>query len=325
MTTNSEVEEILKGMVIQPITKKYFNPLFELVAEAYKKEIEITGGSVLRFYRIAKLFRLVQMFHPVFDIFHKDYETVLVAVSGDKLIGYSHIFPLGKRIWHIVTTAVDEKYRGRGIFKKLLKADLRYISKRNGERAFTYIPLYLEKACKELKFDILAKETQFLVELDRIPTVGFSEGVSIREATSADIERIYQIYKAVSPKKARAFKIGPEDFRDSFLNRIRTEISWSYSKKWVIEMEGEIVGYVHFIYSPIQQTGEIPSFYVLPSSKSSKLTSLLLSEVLKFLTNRNIRKVTVFIDDGWKETMEIFERFGFKPITPNYVLVNELV
>jgi len=325
MTTNSEVEELLKKMVIRPITRKYFDRLFELVAEAYKKEIKITGGSVLRFSRIAKLYRLVQMFYPMFDILHKDYETILVAVSEDKLIGYSHIFPLGKRIWHIVTTAVDEKYRGRGIFKKLLKADLRYISKRNGERAFTYIPLYLEKACKELKFDILAKETQLLVELGRIPIVDFYEGVSIREATSTDIERIYQIYTALSPKKARAFKIGPEDFRDSFVSRIRTIITWAFSKKWVIEMEGKIVGYVHVTYSPIQQTGEIQSFYVLPSSKSSKLTSLLLSETLRFLEERNIRKVTVFIDDEWKETMEIFARFGFKPITPNYVVVNELV
>lgn len=325
MTANPEIEELLKKMVILPITKKYFEPLFELVADAYKKEIEITGGSVQRFSRIAKLYRFVQLSYPVFDLLHKDYETILVAVSEDKLIGYSHILPIGKRIWHIQTTAVDKMYQGRGIFRKLIKADLRYISKKNGERAYTYIPLYLEKACKELKFYILAKETQFLVELGQIPKMDLHEDVSIRDVTSADIEQIYQICTALSPKKTWAFKIEPEDFRDSFVNRIRTKITWSYSKKWVIEMKGKIVGYTHVTYSPIQQIGEIQSFYVLPSNKSSKLISLLLSEALRFLEKRNIRKVTVFIDDGWKETIEIFASFGFKPITPNYILVNELV
>jgi len=315
-------------MVIRPIRSKDFGQVLELFSEAFKNKAKITGVDVQRFSRVAKIYRLVEIFLPIFDLFHKDFETILVAVSGNRLIGEIHVVPHGKNVWSLDSSAVDMNFRRRGVYDRLLNESLRYIFKRHGEQVVTSLwttNVAPVKMTNRLKFKVF--ETQILLRFEQgeILTVEFDKDASIRGVKSADLEEIFQICRALSPEKMRAYRMAPRDFRDSFLSRVMSKITWSYSKKWVMEVKGRIVGYTHVTFIPPEETGKIESFYVLPSNKSSKLTSLLLSEVLKFLAKRNIGRIITCVNEEQKEAIEIFESFGFKPIASVYEMVRELV
>ncbi len=328
MLTNSEVEQLHKKMVIRRIRSKDFGQVLELFSEAFKDKAKITGVDVQRFSRVAKLYRLVEIFLPVFDLFHKDFETILVAVSRGRLIGEIHVVPHGKNVWSLDSSAVDMNFRRRGVFDKLLNESLRYIFKKHGEQVVTSLwttNVAPAKMTNRLKFKVF--ETQILLRFEQgeIPTVEFDKDVSIRGVKSADLEEIFRICRALSPERMQAYRIAPRDFRDCFLSRVMSKIIWSYSKKWVMEVKGKIVGYAHVTFIPPEETGKIESFYVLPSNRSSKLTSFLLSEVLKFLTKRNIRRLVTCVNEEWRETIEVFKSFGFKPIASVYEMMKELV
>lgn len=328
MMTNSEVERLLQKMVIRRIRSKDFSQVLELFSEAFNNKTRITGVDVQRFSRVARLYRLVEIFLPVFDLFHKDFETILVAVSGNRLIGEIHVVPHGKNVWSLDSSAVDVSFRRRGVYDKLLNESLRYIFKKHGEQVVTSLwttNVAPVKMTNRLKFRVF--ETQILLrfEQDEIPTVEFDKDVSIGDPKSADLEEIYRICRALSPKKMQAYKMVPRDFRDSFMSRVISKITWSYSKKWVMKAKGKIVGYAHVTFIPPEETGKIESFYVLPSNRSSKLTSFLLSEVLRFLTKRNIRRLITCVNEEWQETIDVLKHFGFKPIASVYEMVKELV
>lgn len=328
MLTNSKVGELVKQMVIRPIRKKDFDQLFRLASNSFRREMEITGLDLQRLSRVAKLYRMVEMLLPVFDVFHRDFETILVAVSGNMLIGEIHVVPHGKKIWSLDSSAVDVMFRRRGVYKKLLKESLEYISERNGERVVTSLwadnvaPVIMTK---RLGFEIFEREILLQFEAGGIPDVEFDEGVSIREISSADVERVFEICEVLNPKKVQVYKMTPEDFLGSYFTRIMDKVTWSCSKKWVLEVHGEIVGYAHVTYVPSQQAGRIESFCVLPSDKSSKLTSVFLSKILEFFATKNVKKVTASINEEWKETIEMFKRFGFKPIASVYEMMKEPV
>jgi ribosomal protein S18 acetylase RimI-like enzyme/L-amino acid N-acyltransferase YncA len=328
MLTNSKVQETLRRMSIRRLRKRDLSHLFELNAKAFKEDAVTTGLSVDRLSRAVKLYGLLEKLLPLFDVFHKDFETILVAVSDNKLIGEIHLSPHGNKIWNLYSSAVDTMFRGHGVFRKLMKEALEYISKRHGERVFGSVrtdKIPVMKTFRKLEFEVF--ETQVLLRLVRseIPLVKFGAGELIREFKPTDIAQIYQICRALSPRKMQLYKMAPADFLDSLVSRIMNRVAWSYSKKWVMAIEGKIVGYTHCIYTPPQEAGKIESFYVLRSNKSSELKGVLLSEVLRFLAARNIRKVTTSLNEEWRETIEIFERFGFRPFASVNEMVKELV
>jgi len=238
------------------------------------------------------------------------------------------VVPHGKEIWSLDSSAVDVMFRRRGIYKRLLKESLRYVSERNGERVVTSLwadnvaPVIMTE---RLGFEIFEKEVLLQFEARGVPDVEFDQGVSMREVSSADVDRIFEICRVLSPKKMQVYKITPEDFLDSLFTRVMSRITWSCSKKWVLEVHGEIVGYAHVTYVPPQQAGGIESFCVLPSDESSKLTSVLLNRIIEFLAARNIKKVTASLNEEWKETAHIFEGFGFKSIASVYEMIKEPV
>ena len=329
LSKTSEIEETLEKMVIRPIKKKDFNQLFELVSKSFRKEIQITGLDLQRLSRIAKLYSLIKvLFLPVFDIFHRDFETILVAVSGNRLIGEIHVVSHGNRIWSIGSYAVDVAFRRRGVSKKLINESLKHVSKRNGEKVIASLwadNVASLKTMKRLRFEIFEKQILLQFEVDRVPLVEFDEGGSMRDVCSADMEQIYQICSFLTPKKMQVYKITPEDFLGSVFSYIMNKFTWSCSKKWVLEMRGEIVGYAYVTYVPPQQAAKIESFYVLPSYKYSRLTSFFLGRIFEFLTTRNIKKVTANLNEDWKETIKIFRRFGFKPAASVYKMIKEPV
>lgn len=329
MSKNSEIEEMLKKMVIRPIRKKDFDQLFELINKSFREQTRFTGLDLQRLSRIAKLRRLIGMLRPLFDAFHRDFEIILVAASGNRLIGEIQLVPLGKKIWNINSIAVDSKFRRCGIGSRLTKEALRYVSERNGKKVSLHVwtdNFPALKIYKKFSFAVFEKEILLLCELLRKPIIKIEtdDDVLIREVKPDDISHIRKIFEAVKPKKMQEYKIAPEDFRDSIFSHIKSRMAWACSKKWVLEMHGEILGYTHVMYVPRQKAGKIESFYVLPSDKSSELTSISLNKVLEFLATRNIKRVIASLNEEWKETIHIFEGFGFKPIASVYRMIKEL-
>jgi ribosomal protein S18 acetylase RimI-like enzyme len=315
-------------IVIRRIKRKEFARLFKITGETSNART-VTGLSEQRFWRIAKLYRLVEIVIPVLGILHKDiFDTILVAASRNEIVGEIHLVPLGRRIWVINSAAVDPTFGGRGVFKNLMRQGLRYISARQGERVFgsfrTDIIAVDKVMVKLFGFEIFEKLLLLQLKLHQIPNVELDENTSIREANRSDAERIYQLTKSISPNKTQIRKTAPSDFLDSSLGRVANRLMWSDSRRWVMEVQGKIVGYTRFTYTPPQESGELESFYVLPSNESLTLVRSLLGAVLKFLYERNIRKIVVYLDEEWKPTIETFEGFGFKPVASYYNTVKRL-
>lgn len=325
--TEAEVDRLLEKMVVLPVRSRDFDGVLELYSELFKNQPRVTTIDMQRFARLAKLYRLFEIFLPLLSLLRRDFETILAARSGDKIIGEIHVVPHGKNVWSLDSSVVDVKFRRRGVYSKLLNESLRYISERHGEQVNTSLwttnaaPL---KMTVRLGFKVI--ETQILLgrENGELPSVELDKDVSIRGAKSSDVKEIYQIIKTLSPVKIRAYRLRPEGFRDSFLSRAMSMITWSRSEKWVMEVNGKITGYAHAIFTSPEQTGRIESLYVHPSDRSSQLTNMLLSEVLRFLAEKNVRRLLVSINIEWKETIESLERFGFKPIASVHEMTKRL-
>ena len=325
---NSEVETLVKRMTIRTIKSDDFDQLLKLVGEAFRKEEEISGLSVQRLRRLARLYSLIEVFLPVLDIFHADLETILVAVSGDKLIGEIHVSPVRKRIWSLDSAAVDKMYRGQGVYKKLLSAALEYIRSKGGRKAVTSLwtdNVAPVKMTNRLGFRVFVEEILFRLEIDKLPVRESNRlDVSMRKMGRTDVKKVYEMIRTRDPEKTKAFEITQENLVDSFIRSIRNRITWTSSERWVMEKKDEVVGYVHITYTPRQQAGEIRSFYVLPSNEASDLVAFQLRKVLSSMRKKEIRKVTTFLNKDWNETIELFKKSGFEPIASVYEMVKEL-
>ena len=325
---NSEVETLVKRMTIRTIKSDDFDQLLKLVGEAFRKEEEISGLSVQRLRRLAKLYSLIEVFLPVLDRFHVDLETILVAVLGNKLIGEIHVSPVRKTIWSLDSAAVDKMYRGHGVYKKLLSASLEYIRRKGGRKAVTSLwtdNVAPVKMTNRLGFRVFVEEILLRLEMDKLPVYESNRlDVSLRKMERTDVKKAYELIRTLNPEKTKAFETTQENIVDSFIGGLRNRITWTYSERWVMEKKDEVVGYVHIAYTPRQQAGEIRSFCVFPSNEASDLVAFQLRKVLNSMRKKEIRKVTTFLNKDWKETIEIFKKSGFKPIASVYEMVKEL-
>lgn len=314
-------------IVIRRIKKRDFEQSFNLIAEGFKREIDIVGLDIRRLKRMAKFYGLAGSLLPILDFLHVDFETILVAVAGNEIVGEIHLVPHRKKIWSLDSAAVSRNFRGRGIYRKLMKEALKYISKRRGERIITSLwadniaPI---KITNELEYKTFAREILLLGELSKTHSVQKNEGILIREMKPDEIEQVYCIYKSFNPRKTDAHKVTPEDFSDSLSKRVKNKIAHINSKRLVVEVEGKIVGYVHVTYTSAKEASNIESFCALVSVDQPMLVHSLLSWMLSFLAVRNIKKVVISLDEERKETVEAFQHFGFKPIASVYQLVKEL-
>jgi len=311
MSKDSDIEEILEKMVIRPIRRKDFDQLFDLVSRSFGKEIQIAGLDLQRLRRVARLYLLIEWTLPLFEIFCIDFETILVAVSGKEVVGEVHLVPQGKKIWTINSIAVDSRFRKCGIGSRLTKEALGYVSERNGKRVLLHVwadNFAALKMYRKFNFDVFESEILLLCELLGKPTIDIEidDDVLIREVKPDDISHIRKIFEAVDRKKMQ--EIASEILPDSFFRHIMSRIVWSCSKKWVLEMRGEVLGYTHVNYVPPQQAGTIESFCVI-----------------EFLTLRNVKRVTTSLNEEWKDTIEMFKRFGFKPTASVYQMIKEPV
>lgn len=307
--------------MIRRIKRSEFDQTFKLVADAFPRETEITGLDVRRLRRMARFYSLISGFFLIFDSLHIDFETILVAVSKNKIVGEIHLVPLGKRIWSINSVAVDSQFRRRGIYRSLMKEALKYVAQRHGKKIVQSIridniaPI---KMAGELKFEISKEKNLLHLEISEVPSVDIRRHILIRAVKPVDIKQISEISKALSSKKIETNDVAFDDFHESFLSRIRNKIARVHSEKWVLDLEGTIVGYAGVTYTSPHEAGNIEPFHVLASKDRSELACKLLRHILVFLLAKNIRKVNVSLNKELSDVIEVFQRFGFKHFVFQY-------
>lgn len=317
MTKTETAQEI----VIRRAKGSEMYRVINLITEAFSKEISISGLNIRRLESMARLYRLLSYFFPITDFLGIDIETVLVAVSNGNVVGEIHAVPHGRRIWSLDSAAVDSQFRGRGIYRKLLKEAVEYISKKQGRKILTSLwttNMAPVKVTNELKFNIL--EEKKLLYLESINTsISQNKGnVKIRNAERNDVSSIREICEKLCHAQAETCNTVAADFSESMMQSFRNRITQLHSQKWIMEFNGEIIGYVKIAYTSSEEAANIEHFYVLPSEAFSEHVDFLLREVLTFLRNQSIGKVTASINAEWNEVIKRFESLEFKSVASVY-------
>lgn len=320
--------EATEDIVIRRVKGSEINHVIELTIDAFSKEINLTGLDVQRLWRLAKIYRLLSYFYYIFDVLGIDFETILVAVTNGQVAGEIHAVPHGKRVWSLDSAAVDARFRGRGIYRNLLKKALEYISERHGETVITSLwttNIAPVKVTNELKFEVVEEKALLYLEDVNIQTLETKGAfLNIRNAEPEDAKNIHELRNALYQKQIDEFKTAAEYYSESIMQRLRNRITKVNSRAWIMELKGKVIGYARVIYTSSEEAANLESFYVLPSDTSSEYVSILLNKVLVFLRHQNLRKVMASVNNEWKEVIKIFESFGFRIIASIYEMVKVL-
>ncbi len=313
---------------VRRVKRKDFSRVFELIYEAFPTEISLVGFDPQRLKRLTRIYSFLSGFFSILDFLHIDFETILVAVADDKVVGELHLVPHGKKIWSLDSSAVDKRFRGRGIYRKLMQESLKYIFQRHGERIVTSLWTTNVPAVKitaELKFETF--EEQALMrrfETGKIPTANAYDNIIVRELNRSDSRHVLSIIKTLNRKKAEVYGIESKDFLSTNFGGLRNKLAGMHTHQWVLEVEGKLVGYAKVTFTSPKEAGSIESFYVNLPKDSSKPTGCFLAHILTFLTNRNITQIVSSLNTEWKEIVEVFEFFGFKRVATVYEMVRQL-
>jgi len=326
-----EIEDA-KEILIRRINGSEFEQAFKLTTLAFQSARERVGlaeRDIGRLRRMARFYRLISWFIFFFDILHIDFETVLVAVSGDEVVGEVHVVPHGRRTWSIESAAVDSRFRGRGIFTNLMKEAVEYIARRRGERILGFLltdnvaPIKIVE--EKLGFEVFAEKSLLYFEISDDSVSDIKRDPSIGALQKKDIQQVYEICKTLDSKRMETYGFVPEDLFESFSRHLRRKLAGVHSKKWVLHRDGKTVGFVSITYTSPKEAGNIESFYVLPTKDSSERATILLRHVLNFLQTRNIRIVLVRLDKERPEILDLFRRFGFRHVAFSHEVVKGLV
>jgi hypothetical protein len=209
-----------------------------------------------------------------------------------------------------------------------MQESLKYISQRRGEKIVTSLWTTNVPAVKitaELKFKTF--EDQVLMrrsETDKITLVNACDNVAVRELNRSDPQRVLSIVKMLNQKKADVYRIESKDFLGSNLGGFRNQLAGMHTHQWVLEVEGKLVGYAKVTFTSPKEAGSIESFYVNLAKDSLEPTGCFLAQILAFLISRNITQIVVSLNAEWKETIETFERFGFKRVATVCEMVRQM-
>lgn len=323
MTKTDAPEEIS----IRRAKGREINQVVSLTIDAFSKEIGITGLDVKRLWRMANFYRSLSYLYPIFDVLGVYFETILVAVTHGSVAGEIHLVPHGKGVWSLDSAAVDARFRGRGIYRSLLKKALEYISDRHGKTVVTSLwttNIAPVKVTNELKFDVVEKKSLLYLENINAQPSETKANIYIRNVKPADAQKIREVRNALHQRRADKFKDAAENHSESVLQRFRNKLANVNSREWIMELEGKVIGYAKFVYTSTEEAANIESFYVLPSERSPEHVGILLKEVLAFLKRRSFEKVTASVNNEWEEATRSFENSGFRSLASIYEMVKVL-
>jgi len=293
----------------------------DLIIQAFSMEISIIGLDVRRLRGMARLYRMLSHFYPVIDALGVDFETILVAVADEEVVGEIHLVPHGKRLWSLDSAAVDSRFRGRGIYRKLLTEAVRYIFKRHGERIVTSLwttNIAPVKVTNELKFEILEKKELLCLEDIHASFPETKRGIYVRSAEEVDAKEICKMCSRLYPGRDETCRAVLDDFSESLLKRLRNRMTQSNSRKWIMKLNDEIIGYAKVTYTSSEEAANLEYFYVLPLEGSSDHIGIFLDEILAFLHCHNVVKATVSVNGEWKDVIREFERRRFRSVASIY-------
>ncbi len=327
LKTVSDMEPSNTEIAVRPIKDEDLDTLFTILKKAFRKEIEIGGFDSQRFERNTKLYRLTSFLMPVFDFFHKDYPTILVATLEDKVVGAVHLVPLGKEIWTIDSLAVDPASSRRGIGYSLIKGSVEHIMKRRGKKALSSIRtdnVPALRIAEKLGFSAFQKTYVLFQEIKRLPNANIHQNVLVRKFQPTDAEEVFKVCKVADPTKTKAYNMSPKDFLTSPLEWVLNRMLQLRSEKLVLEVEGRIVGYTHVTYTSQHEAAKIESFCLPPSPDFPRLAEALLICIMNFLAKKNIKKVIVRLNQKREETIETIKQKGFRPLASFYEITKKL-
>ncbi len=321
--------ETTKEIVIRRIKRTEFARIFQLVFFGwFRREIEIVGFDVCRLKRMVRLYSAVSVLFFFFDILRINFETILVAVSENKLVGEIHLVPCGRKMWSIDSVFVDPQFRRRGIYRRLMQEALKYVARRHGKKIFqsvrndNIVPL---KIADELKFQAFAEKIVMYLEIGEAPFEETKADILIRKLQPTDTRRVYEMCKVLDPKRVEIYEIKPEDYLVSPLSRLRNKIAHIHSEKSIMESKGKVIGFADVIYTSKREAARLESFCLLPSRNLSELVSAFLKHLVNSLRTKNIRKIIVELNEDWLEIIEAFHCLGFQDLALQYEMVKELV
>lgn len=314
-----------EDVVIRPIKGKDFNKLFGIVQRAFKKEIEIKGLDLSRFSRTIMLYRAFRLLFPVLGLLHITFPVVLVAEISNNIAGEVHLVPHGKGIWTIDSLAVDPDSVKQGIGLRLIKESVDFLYRKRVKRVLTSVRADNVPALRireKLGYEIFDKRVLLLSEVKRAPVSELAERpVLIRDMKPEDRGRIYEIARVVDTRKVQTYRITPEDFVDSFAKQLIDRVTKSHSKKFVIDMQGEIRAYGHVSYTSPLEAARLESLYIMPSDNSAELYQMLVQRILRFLQALGINRVVVELNADHEEAIETLTNLDFNLLAYSYGLV----
>jgi len=314
-------------IIIRPIARGDFNALFLLLSRAFTRAIEIRGFDPQRFQRNARLYSLSKFVIPLFDLFHKDYPALLVAVSEDRIVGEVHLVPIGKRTWTIDSLAVDPTYSGQGIGRNLIREAIEYAKKRRGKKVLSTIRTDNTPALKiaeRLGFTPLQKTEVFFQKTENQTAATIPPNASIRRFRPIDAKDVFTICDLADPRRTEAYNMTPKDFINSVLDLVLDKMLQLHSERLVLEAERRIVGYAKITYTSRREAAKVEYFCILPSPHLPRLADALLTFILNYLEQKNIERVRISIGENRKETIESLKQKGFQRLTSLYEIAKNL-
>jgi len=313
---------------IRRIKANEFRQVFELIRSSFKNENAITGLDAQRLQRNARLYSAISCLLPIIDFLHIDFETLLVAVNGQRVVGQIHMVPMGRNLWSLDSAAVDAEYRGRGVYRNLMDEALSYIVKRRGKRIVTSLwtsNVAPVKVTGRLGYEVFEEEDRLILEIrNAVCESSQSDTYTIRTLSSRDIEQVYEVLKAVYPDRIRTLQMTPDDLAQSKLSFLKDKITGKHSKSWVLEVDGRVRGYVLITFTSSLEAANTEYLCTLPSKDSLEQAKALICHVTQFLRNQGISRIILNLPVEWKSIKETAESLGFRVFARVYYMKKEL-
>lgn len=287
------------------------------------------GLDLQRFSNIVRFYDLVDWLSPLLDSLHVHVQTILVAASkAGSVVGGVHLVPYSKDIWTIDSLAVDPDYRQHGLGARLISATLKFVGDHHGRKALTYVradnvPSLRIK--KELSGEFFDRRVLLMYNLDKTLNEKVKNDFLTREAKPKDVFEIYELCRINDLEKATVFEMSPRSFIRSTFTFFMDAVGLVSSKKWVLTIQGKIVGYVDLTYTSPNEAAKIEAFYVRDKSDLLRLVTALLNRVFETMEKARIRKVAVNLSERQKETIQILEDLGFKRLASFYGVAHIII
>lgn len=116
-----------KEFVVRFLKPRDVRSLCELLTGSFRKEYEEQGLDVWGFER---QYRLVAWANRLLTPLGLDFFQVVVAVAGERVVGTMASFPVDRQRWYQGFGAVDRRFRGRGLYKHVIRKSLEGIARR---------------------------------------------------------------------------------------------------------------------------------------------------------------------------------------------------